>query len=140
MDQSIERSAYLKDAIGADLAGLYPGEIRVTRSVRREEVVRQPDGSDVMKPVWILVAEGRAIVSTTRFLQHIVTEWAESFSAPEHLLNPVFQDELCRAIKKAADASVLIERERVHFRDVKPDTATAVGKDMGRLVRFVVTR
>jgi hypothetical protein len=92
----------------ADVARLYAGETLVVRSVRREEA---PDG--VTTPVWILVTEGRGIVSTSRFLCRVVDAWVESFAAPDYLLRPAYLDELQAAVSRALDAEPVVSRERV---------------------------
>ena len=101
------------EALGADLDRVAPGEIRVVRSPQREKALQRPEGVTLMTPVWILVANGRGIVATSRFLQQVVTAWAESFAAPEHLLNPAFQKDLIEAIEKAQDGAVTAVRHRI---------------------------
>jgi hypothetical protein len=112
MDQTV-LDRHFSEALGADMGRLAPGEIRVVRAARREEAVGGPDNNLLMTPVWVLVARGRGMVSTSRFLQPIVAAWAESFAAPEHLLNPVFQKELMTDIERSVDAPVSIVRHRV---------------------------
>ncbi|MGO8702976.1 MAG: hypothetical protein ACLQVA_04090 [Candidatus Brocadiia bacterium] len=92
----------------ADLARLYAGETLVVRSVRREE---SQDG--VTTPVWLLVAEGRGVVSTSRFLYRVVGAWAEAFAAPDYLLRPAYLDELQAIASRALDAPAVVTRERI---------------------------
>jgi hypothetical protein len=101
------------EALGVDFERVAPGEIRVVRSLQREKALQRPEGVTLMTPVWILVANGRGIVATSRFLQRIVTDWAESFAAPEHLLNPLFQQDLLEAVERAQDGAVTAVRHRI---------------------------
>jgi hypothetical protein len=92
----------------ADVARVYAGETLVVRSVRREEA---PGG--VTTPVWILVTEGRGVVSTSRFLYRLVGAWAEAFAAPDYLLRPAYLGELQAAVSRALDASVVVSHDRI---------------------------
>ena len=93
----------------ANVARLYAGETLVARSVRREEA----EGG-VTTPVWILVTEGRGVVSTSRFLCRVVDAWAEAFSAPDYLLRAAYLGELQDAVSRALDApAVVIPRARL---------------------------
>lgn len=92
----------------ADVARLYAGETLVVRSVRREETQ-----GGVTTPVWILVTEGRGVVSTSRFLYRIVGAWAEAFSAPDYLLRPAYLGELQAAVSRALDAPAVVSHDRV---------------------------
>jgi len=92
----------------ADVARLYAGETLVVRSVRREE-----ERGGMTTPVWILVTEGRGVVSTSRFLYRVVGAWAEAFSAPDYLLRPAYLGELQAAVSRALDAPAVVSHDRV---------------------------
>jgi len=92
----------------ADVARLYAGETRVVRSVRREEAQ-----GGLTTPVWILVTEGRGIVSTSRFLYRVVNAWVEAFAAPDYLLRTEYLGELQEAVSRALDAPAVVSRQRV---------------------------
>lgn len=64
-------------------------------------------------PVWILVTEGRGVVSTSRFLYRVVGAWAEAFAAPDYLLRPVYLGELQAAVSRALDAPAVVAHDRV---------------------------
>jgi hypothetical protein len=99
---------YFSELLEADFTRLYAGETLVARSVRREE---ERDG--VTTPVWVLVTEGRGIVSTSRFLYRLVGVWVEAFAAPDYLLRPGYVDEVRAAVSRALDAPAVVSRERV---------------------------
>ena len=92
----------------ADVARLYAGETLVVRSVRREEAQ-----GGVTTPVWILVTEGRGVVSTSRFLYRVVCAWAEAFAAPDYLLRPAYLGELQAAVSRALDAPAVVSHDRI---------------------------
>lgn len=91
-----------------DVARLYAGETLVVRSVRREE-----EQGGVTTPVWILVTEGRGVVSTSRFLYRVVCAWAEAFAAPDYLLRPAYLGELQATVSHALDAPAVVSHDRV---------------------------
>jgi hypothetical protein len=99
---------FFSELFEADVARLYAGETHVVRSVRREE---SPGG--VTTPVWILVTEGRGVVSTSRFLFRVVGAWVEAFAAPDYLLRPAYLGELQTAVSRALDAPATVSRDRV---------------------------
>jgi hypothetical protein len=107
----------------ADVARLYAGETLVVRSARREEA-----RGGVTTPVWILVTEGRGIVSTSRFLYRVVGAWVEAFAAPDYLLRPAYLDELQAAVSRALDAPAVVSHERVFApgNDFKPGLKTVL--------------
>ena len=92
----------------ADVARLYAGETLVVRSARREEAQ-----GGVTTPVWILVTEGRGVVSTSRFLYRVAGAWAEAFAAPDYLLRPAYLGELQAIVSRALDAPAVVSRERI---------------------------
>lgn len=111
------------EALGTSLERVMPGDILVVRSLRRDKTSQLPGGLTLMTPVWILFSGGRGIVSTSRFLQQIVSSWAESFAAPEHLLIPSNQQELLDAVGHALDAQVAVNRQRI-FVSNDPDASS----------------
>ncbi len=124
------------DALGADLGQLAPGEIRVVRCESREDAtVTKELPQSLLTPVWILVAQGRGIVSSSRFLLKVVEDWAASFAAPEHLLDSRFLNELVVAVGKACDGEVVVLRHRIPL----PGRQNRQ-RDYGRLIRLLVIR
>jgi len=96
------------ELLDADVARVYAGETLVARSVRREE-----EQGGVTTPVWLLVTEGRGVISTSRFLYRVVGAWAEAFAAPDYLLRPAYLGELQAAVSRALDAPAVVSHDRV---------------------------
>ena len=90
------------------MATVRPGDIAVVRAPREEDAA-----GEATVPVRILVAGGRAVVSSSRLLLRVATAWAESFAAPEYLLQPAFLEALQRDVARAMDADVRLRHWRV---------------------------
>jgi len=108
-------SRWFRNLLGVDLADARPGEIVVVRDARRDEP-EQVGACERMTPICLCVGDGRAVVSTCRFMQRVVEDWAEGFPAPEMLLRNEFVRELVRHVERAMGGSASAVEERVMVR------------------------
>lgn len=104
---------YFWELLGADVGSVRPGEIVVVRSPRRETPERD-DGLTV--PLYVLVRNGRGVVSSSRFLHRVAEAWAEDFAAPDYLLQAAFLNDLHAAVERSLDAPAAVIHSRLFLR------------------------